>query len=294
MKAVYKIGDFNGVSRGVAGNLGEADRLEQKEIKTIDDLWRCVGGDFDAGITTVAAKAAVDQQLLYALLIADSLGDSRHRVEEGPFKLRSIPKRLWLALKRLWYTRERHWLEALLGVATLLLVALAIRAGYVNPRMTEQVVVNPSTRLLAFQSIRANDVLLKRVPQEQGAFTSVEKVIGRYPLRSVASGATLHEEQLVTEELSDAMRDRRVLSIPVNTRALSSSLAPPAHVWLLLSTRATGENVPQPVLLKDVILLTINRQGDTASIEVAVTEECLKAMEPLLGASETFVLQPVS
>jgi hypothetical protein len=293
MKAVYKIGDFNGVTRGVPDNPGEADRLEQKEIKTIDNLWSCVGENFEKGISKVSAKAAVDQQLLYALLIADSLGDSRHRVEGEPFRLLSIPKRLWLSLKRFWYARERHWLEAALGMATLLLVALSIRAGYANPRITEQVVVKPSARLLAFQSIRAEDVMLKGLPKEDGAYASLDKVVGRYPLRAVAPGTTLLEEQLVAEDVTGAMSGRRILSIPVNPRTLSSTVTPPAHVWLLLSPRTTGEKEPQPVLLKDVILLSINKQGDGASIEVAVTDDCLKMMEPLLGGAEAFVLQPV-
>jgi hypothetical protein len=296
MKAVYKIGDFNGVSRGVPAHPGEADSLEQQEIKTIDDLWHCVGVNFDQGISTIATKAAVAPELIYALLIADGLGDSRHRAEEEPFKVLSLPNRSWLSLKRFWYDRNRHRLEAFLGIATLLLVALAIRAGYVSNKMTEQVVVKPSMRLLPFQSIRAEDVMLKGIPEEEGSFTSLDKVVGRFPLRAVAPGATLQEAQLIAEDLTGAMRDRRVLSIPVNPRTLSSTLTTPTYVWLLLSPRATVEKGPastQSALLKDVILLSVNKQGDGAAVEVAVTDDGLKMIEPLLGEAEAFVLLPV-
>lgn len=294
MKAVYKIKDFNGVGSGVPDNPGDADKLERGGIKTVDDLWRCVGVNFDKGIAKVSAKTAVEERLIYALLIADSLGESRHRVVGEPFGVWSIPKRSWLSLKRLWYARERHWLEMTLGAATLLLAALAIRAGYVKPRVTEQVVVRPSSRLLPFQSLRPEDIMLKSTPREAGAFESIEKVVGRYPARAVAPGTTLLEEQLVAEDIGKAMGGRRVLSIPVNPRTISPTLAAPAHVWLLLSPRATGEKEPQPVLLKDLILLSINRQGDGASVEMAVTDDCLKMMEPLLGGAEAFVLQPAS
>ncbi|HKR00379.1 MAG TPA: hypothetical protein VJT09_06885 [Pyrinomonadaceae bacterium] len=289
MRAVRKIVDFNGVSRGTAAAPGEADKLKQKGVKTIDDLWRCVGVNFDKGIDTVATETAVDRELVYALLIADGLGDSRHRVEAKPWL---NPVRWWIALKRLWYGRERHWLEASLAIATILLVMLAIRARYLGPKMAQQVVVAPSARLLPFKSITDKNVILKSIPEEKGAFTAVEKVVGRYPRREVGQGTTVLEEQLVAEDLTGAMRERRVLTLPVNPGSLSSTLTTSARVWLLLSPRAAAEKAPPPVVLKDVILLSVNKQAGAASVEVAVTEDGLKVMEPLLGGSEIFVFQP--
>lgn len=292
MKVVHRIGDFNGVTHGTPSEPADAEKLEQKEITTIADLWRCVGVDFDAGIDVVAKKAIVDPELVYALLIADCLGDSRHTVEAPPLSPRKFPKRIWIAIKRLWYARERHWLEALLVVATLLLVALAIRTGYVRPKIVEQVVVSPSTRLVPFEGIRAKDVVLKNQPAEKGTFISVEKIVGRFPLTMLPPGTTLREEQLVPDDLTATFRDRRTIAIPVNPRTLSPTLAPPTEVWLLLSARVTGEKAPPPVLLKDVILLSINRESDAGSIVVAVTDDGLKELVPVLGASEVFLLQP--
>lgn len=281
------IKDFQGVSPSDAAN------LKAIGIETLDDLWRCVGVDFDKGISEVAAKAPVAPALLYSLLIAASFGEVRRAVEGQPVSLRRIPKLLWVYASRFWRSRGRRWVETLLAVSTLLLAVLAIRSGYVSPETADQVVVSPASSLAPFQLINAENVVLQRVPKEQKSFAAVNDVVGRYSLRNLTVGTTLKDEHLLARNLSAEMANRQVLSIPVNRKALSPGLNPPGHVWLLLSPRAPTEKSPQPVLLKDVLLLSIDLQTETSSVSVAVTEDGLNAMRILLGASEVFVSKPI-
>ena len=291
MRVVHKIRDFNGVTQGDAANPREAERLEGAGIKTIDDLWDCVGVNFDTGIAKVSEEAPVDSELLFALLIADAVGDSRHRAEGEPFRFKSIPKRLWLRLKRAWHAPGRKWLETFLAVATLLLAAFAFRAGYVNPGTAEQVVVKSPSGLMPFQGVRPDGVALKRVPREPGSFTSTQQVAGRYPLRPIPADTTLREDQFMNPELTAAMKGRKLLSLPVNARALDPTTEIPARVRLLLSPRAAGEKEAQPVFLGDVILLSVKKEGDTASIEVALTDDSLKEVGAVLAESEVYLLR---
>jgi hypothetical protein len=286
-KMMGEIKNLQGVSPA------DAAQLEAIGIETLDDLWRCVGVNFDEGVSKVAAEATVAPELLYSLLIAASFGEVRQAVEGRPFSLWRLPKLLWVYAGRFWQSRGRRWAETLLAVGTLLLAVLAIRSGYVSPETAEQVVVAPAVSLAPFQLINAENVVLKRVPKEQKSFAVVNDVAGRYSLRNLAPGTTLKDEHLLARNLSAAMANRQVLSIPVNRKALSPWLNPPGHVWLLLSPRAPTEKSPQPVLLKDVLLLSIDLQTDTSSVTVAVKEDGLDAMRILLGASEVFVSKPI-
>jgi hypothetical protein len=327
MKGMREIGKLQGIAPG------DAQSLRQKNVVTVDDLWHCVGVDFDRGITKVADETTVSKEVLYSLLIADSIGDVRQRIEVRPFRLWLglkplwillkgvgrflkqvaldwrrhwaklvelwfglklswlIPKRFYFGSKRLWHVRHGHWLEAVLGVSTLLLVILTLRAGLIRYAMTDQVAVKSGVHLSPLRSIRAEDVLLKLASGERSAITSPAQVIGRYPVETIEPGTILRDEHLMAEEMSRAMNGRLVLSVPVNSKSLSPTLKPPVRVWLLLSPRASGEKGPQPLLVKDVILISINQRGETSSVGLAIKEDDLKSIEALLGLADVFVLQ---
>lgn len=282
-----EIKDLQGISPA------DAAKLEAIGIETLDDLWRCVGVNFDEGVSKVAAKASVAPELLYSLLIAASFGEVRRAVEGQPFSLLHLPELLWIYASRFWRSRGRRWAEMLLAVGTLLLAGLAIRSGYVNPETADQVVVAPAASLKPLKIIGAENVVVQRVPREQKSFATANDVVGRYPLRDLAPGTTLKDEHLLAKNLSVELTDRQVLSIPVNRKALSPGLNPPGHVWLLLSPRAPTEKGPQPLLLKDALLLSIDLQTETSCVTVAVTQDSLNAMSVLLGASEVFVSKPI-
>jgi hypothetical protein len=271
----------------------DATRLETIGIETLDDLWRCVGVNFDEGVSKVATRAGVATELLYSLLIASSFGEIRWAVEGQPFSLRRAPKLIWIHVSRFWRTRGRRWVETILAVATLLLVGLAIRSGYARREMADQVVVASASSLSPFELVSEKNVVVQHTPKEQKSFTAVNDVVGRYSLRNLATGTTLKDEHLLAKNLSADLARRQVLSIPVNRKTLNLGLNPPGYVWLMLSPRTPTEKSPQPVLLKDVLLLSVNLQAETSSIEVALREDGLNAIRFLLGASEVFVLKPI-
>jgi hypothetical protein len=88
-------------------NPKEVERLQSKQVATVDDLWARIGADFDCGIDQVADLTGVERGRLTELLATEALREAK--VGEGP---------------RL----KRYALEVILIAVLLILVALALRA----------------------------------------------------------------------------------------------------------------------------------------------------------------------
>jgi hypothetical protein len=204
-----------------------------------------------------------------------------------------FPKRFWLHLNWLWHERLSYWPDLLLIILPLALIALGLQARSVLRAQAQQVVVKKEANLKAFRLINKDDLELVSGSTKEDAFTNPEKLSDRYSLVAVGPGETLHEGQLVPPEIARQLQDRQLLSVPVKANAFSTALGPVTHVRLLLSPRAPVDKPLGQSIFDDVILLAIEKQGENTSIVVALTEDTLKKMQPLLGFSDVFVLHPL-
>jgi hypothetical protein len=119
--------------------------------------------------------------------------------------------------------------------------------------------------------------------------TAEMQVGGRYVLSTVPVDSILTENKLLSSELTPQMSNRLILSIPIKTDRLNSAVSPNAKVGLLFSkTQAPFE---LSTVVRDVILLGIEKHENSAMLIVAITQEQLEAIQKLLGNSEIFVIQ---
>jgi hypothetical protein len=90
-----------------------------------------------------------------------------------------------------------------------------------------------------------------------------------------------------------------VISVPVKAGAISPTLSPPDRVRLLFSPRRNNETNNNPnadlnvTTIDDVIVLSVNRQGDSSSIVVALKADIVEVAK-LLSTSDVIVSQPMS
>jgi hypothetical protein len=258
--------------KGIASQ--EAERLKGQGIKSIDDLWERIGQDPDHGIEALAAQAGIDDDRLTDLLAEQAVHESRPGIGT------------WL---------ERHMLEWALIAAFLALVLSAVLSrSMTTDAAPKELVVASEVGLSAFHLIGAGDVRLVEGPAEPGTFTSSKDVEGRYSFQAIPAGVPLRSEQLSAVRLSPQDLDgRQILTMPIAKATLSATAVAGGRVSLLVSPRDGSETSLQPLLLDDVILLAVERDGDATSVVVAINADEIAALAALLGRSEIFVLQPV-
>lgn len=251
----------------------EAERLEDKAVKSIDDLWLRIGQDPDHGIEALAQQTGIDSRRLIDLLAEQAVHEAKPGIGT------------WLV---------QHMLEWALIVAFLALVLGFVLSEFMpaDP-VPKELVVAGAAGLPAFHLIGADDVRVVEGPVESGVFTSSTEVEGRYTLQSVPPGAPLRSEQVSAVRLSKQdFEGRQILTVPIRSDTLSATVAPGDHVSLLFSPRDDSAKSLQPQLLDDVITLAMERGGDMVSLVVAVNADEISALAALLGRSDIFVLQP--
>lgn len=267
-------------------SLAGEGRLTDEACATV--LWKHVGSDFDAGIRIVAGKLCVNPDDLTNVL-AD-----RAVLEAGAKHVH------WI--KRLWRWLKNHWPEFTLLTLAALAALLAVRATgalaslspLLKPRSSSA--VKAASGLPPFHVIRPEDLKQEEVAgrPEAGTFNSPEDVVGRYTLQALNANAALLEGQLSGVRLKpEELAERHLLSLPVKAGALSAAVAPPARVSLLLSPGQGAEKTPAPFLIGDVIVLAVERQGNSPSVVVAVPAGTNMAeVSARLGTSDVYVAQP--
>lgn len=167
---------------------------------------------------------------------------------------------------------------------------------FVEPELmlAKQVVVKAPTGLPAFHILAHEDIEVKEIPIVPEAFNKPEEMIGRFLLESVPQGAILRAEQLSDIRLShQEMAGRQLLILPVRVETLIPAIKPKAHVSLLFSPQEHTVHTSQPFFLRDVLVLAVHRHGESASIVVAINQDALEKVIPLVGTSGVFILQPV-
>lgn len=249
------------------------DKLGDKGIKSVEDLWREVGTDFDAGLAKVSGDTGVDRDELIEILAEGA------RPRESKVSGR----------------------EVLLALAVLALIVLLLwrfigiwlpTSSHLAQVSVEHVVT--VTDLPAFHIIEDGDVKLSDKPTEVEGFQKIEDVSGHYLLQPLASGKVIEKDQLSTARLSASdLADRVILSIPLEPESLHPNVVQGSHVTLLLSSRDLAE-AGQPVSMEaDAIVLQADELEDKVALTVALEEASKGELGTMLGTSEIFILQSV-
>jgi hypothetical protein len=306
--------------------------LGSTDIRTLEDLRKCLNRDLDKNIFWLANQTEVNDALLTALLLAEFYDDTgtkgKRRLRIYWRGLKTLPGevragwaeivREWNADKRrslgvglqhakgiahqvaarqqrIWYNWRHHWFDVVLVLLLVLIVSLAFRAQLINQRTIPYVTVRRDAGIAAFEELSGH-VELKKVPYKDGAFTALGDVAGRYALVSLPPGAMLSKDQVLSPELSGKMPSRRIVSVPIKTGTFSSTMKTPGEALMTLSARQ--EDGKESVAVKesasfDVIVLRLDQGGATTSAVLAIPKDEFDKASRLLGSHEVFLAQIV-
>ena len=303
-----------------------AAALNNCGLFTLEDLRLWISKDIDEGIPLLSESSGTKQSLLMALLIAESCDDAgrsgRPKLttywrglktfpgllnfysvdlaqtwqlgKSGAIK--SLPAIAWPLFRqllsrhtRLWYNWRRHWADAILIIVVpVLLIGLALRVQSARSSRIQSVAVKSSAQLRPFQRI-SDEVELASTPASSMAFTSIDQVRGRYALVALPSGAPVLSNQILTAE---QIANRAIVSIPLKAGTYLPNLSPPCDVVLILSPRETvsGGNMNSPSKHEfDVVLLAIDKLGESATATVAITNAEFDKAAALLGSHDAYI-----
>ena len=89
------------------------------------------------------------------------------------------------------------------------------------------------------------------------------------------------------------LNGRSIVQIPVKAGVSDPAPWPTRRVFLLVAPRPDAK-ATQPVVIKNVLLLAIRREGDSAWATVALLPDQLTALGSLLGSADIFVVWPAA
>lgn len=303
------------------------EALNRCGVTTLEDLRRCISKDVDAGINWTVINTGAQPALLTALLIAevreDTAPSGKRKLWRYWRELKTLPavlllsaaevRDLWRALgarslwrgrgaawavirqslvrpKHLLYNWRRHWLDMLLLLTLALFVAgVWVGINQIKRQRVERVAVKGTTPLPAFHRID-DEVEMKRAPGASKAFATAEEVRGRYTLAPIPAGEILRPGELLSAELSEKMRGRRIISVPLKAGTYGSAVQPPTEAFMILSPAKPEVKAAEPVVL-DVIVLKIEKTAESTSATIALAEDNFRAAAPLLASHEVFLSQ---
>jgi len=275
----------------------------------VEELWEEIGTDFPVGVTRLENTTQVPKAILLEIL-----ADATKEIESEQQWWSRLTA--WVARRKVvrtligwwkkprpwarsWYRTPfaRHWPEFLVLVLVLTLLLFLI-AGALRGR--NSVLVVPETGLSAFHVISEADVKILPAIYVPGALSSKEEAVGHYLLQQVPGGSRLYDNQLSKVKLSDTdVSCRQVVSLPLKAASVSTTLSPLDRVSLLFSPRdndkksAVGDNEGKALRVDDVIVLAVNRQGDAASVVVAIRAD-MEKVATLLGNSDIVVFHQMT
>jgi hypothetical protein len=302
---MLRIAELKKTGAQAADPLGQAfnraiDTLLQEQFDCVDDLWESIGPKFVDGIARLETQTGVNKELLIQVLAEGACEPELATGEHWP-RFKAWLQARWpiLAGKWLWskIPALAYWPE-LLALLILIVLAALLLTHAVWKRDT--VMVKTETGLPAFHVINDNDLEVKRAINIPGSLSSKSDAVGHYLLQQLPKGARLYDNQISKAQLSDEdAAHRHVLSVPVKAGAISPTLSPPDRVRLLFSPRRDNETntnpsaAPDVISIDDVIVLAVNRQGESSSIVVALKAD-LAEVARLLSTSDVIVSQPMS
>lgn len=275
------------------------DTLLQKQFQTVDDLWESIGPKFSVGITRLGTETGITKEQLIEVLAE---GAQEPETAPGEYWTRFKAWRPVRSFALLWMSlwskvpAPAFWPELVALLILCVLVGLLLAHAVWK---IDTVMVKTETGLPAFHVIKEDDLEVKQAINIPGSLTSKSSAVGHYLLQQLPKGARLYDKQISKAKLSDEdSANRHVLSVPVKAGAIIPTLSPLDRVRLLFSPRHTNEAndnagaVPNVTSIDDVIVLSVNRQGDSSSIVVALRAD-LAEVAKLLSTSDVLVAQPM-
>jgi len=304
-----------------------AAALGCSEIRTLEDLRKCLSQDVDESIVWLSKQTKVNHPLLLTLLVAEFDDDAslsgkrklprywrslqtfpsllsfsrsevaRLRQEKKGGVIRGsstqvllLASQLMLRQRRLWSNWRRYWPDALvLVILPLLLLFLAFRAQSINNRSVRYVTVQQGATVGGFQRLTDN-LVLTNVPYAKGAFTSIDEVRGRYTLENLPGGSTLSSNQVLSSELSSKMAGRIILSVPIKAGSYVSTMKTPCEAIMVLSPRKE-DGAGGVAASFDVIVLRFDKAGETTSAIVGIQKDQFDKASSLLGSHDVLLAQ---
>jgi hypothetical protein len=264
----------------------ESKLLSDAGFTTRKMVWAAAQKEDGGGIIALAKKTKIDSARIIAWLAEDALVDAKHLFVPEDKVLSRVTKR---ALSNL----GRHWLDILVAVAVTLLFLLAYRAATTS-QYSMRVVVAKHGGLPAFRAITRNDVSMERTNTLDDSFAKLEDTIGKFSTEPIQQGKVLRNEQLQSDPgLLAELSCRSLLQIQLKSAVPSSDSRLPRRVWLVVAPRLDAK-ASQPAVLKDVLLLTVIREGESIRASIAVRPDQLTQLAALIGSADVFVVYPPS
>lgn len=251
----------------------EIEKFQAIGIKRLDDIWNRIGTHFDNGISDLAKQVCIDPQRLIELLIS--------QFRNG----KDISEDFWV---------KRHWfgIATFMGTIVLIILAWGTLSAFISPdKIMKNVVINGDAELPPYHVIDASDIRLKEAPYEPGYFLAEKDVIGRYALKSILQGEPLREDQLSKVHiLHSDLKAHFLLSVPLQAGTVSPSIQQGSHASLLLSPSDSDMKTSAPLLVKDVMVLSLKKKADTTVAVVAIPAEESEDVMPRMNTSTVFLL----
>jgi hypothetical protein len=180
---------------------------------------------------------------------------------------------------------RKHIPDLLLALLAVAFVLSAIVQQF-RYAPVSQLTIKAAGGLSAFHVITDADVVAQKLAPQNGSIISVSAARGRYLLQYISKGSPLRESQLSrTGGWDTKLRGLSVIDLPVR---LGPSLPSVETNVTLVVSQSNG--APRgAVNIKDVLLLAIRRTNAGTWATVALSEDQLACVNPLLKDSHIFL-----
>jgi hypothetical protein len=172
-----------------------------------------------------------------------------------------------------------------------ILLGATVRPGQIESEsvLVDQMVA--SGTLPRFHRVTAADLHAERRPRQPGALLSAAEALGRYPLEEIESGSTLTDKSLSPGPLSaDDLKGRQLLTLRVQPPSFRMVPHLPVRVSLAVSVPKGS----QSLLLPNVPILAVDTGSNGPAVVVALANDEIQRLLPLLPDAQIYVLQPPS
>jgi flagella basal body P-ring formation protein FlgA len=155
--------------------------------------------------------------------------------------------------------------------------------------LVDQIVA--SQTLPRFHRVTAADVHVERRSRQPGALLRSLEAVGRYPLEEIEAGSTLTSKNLSSGVLDPAdLAGRQLLTLRVQPPSFRMVARLPARISLAVSV----SKGLQSLLLRNVPVLAVDSGSNGPTVVVALGEQEIQQLLPLLPDAQIYLLQPPS
>jgi hypothetical protein len=166
-----------------------------------------------------------------------------------------------------------------------------VRPGQIESEsvLVDQMVA--SRTLPRFHRVTAADVHVERRSRQPGALLRPLDAVGRYPLEEIEAGSSLTSKNLSSGVLGLAdLEGRQLLTLRVQPQSFRMVTGLPARISMAVSVPKGS----QGLLLRNVPVLAVDAGSTGPTVVVALGEQEIQQILPLLPDAQIYLLQPPS